>query len=130
MKKFFICSLAIFITWTVVDFLVHGIYLKEYYQQTAHLWRPYGEAKMFLNSVVVLIGATIFVLIYITLIQIKSLVRGLAYGFLMGVSAGLFMGYGFYAFSPIPYHMAMTWFQVCVAEGLIAGLILGVFART
>ena len=130
MKKFIICSLAIFVTWTVIDFLVHGIYLKEYYLQTADLWRPQGEAKMFLNSVVVLISSAIFTLIYMSLISNKSFTRALAFGLLMGVIAGISMGYGFYAFSPVPYHMAMTWFLVNLGEGLIAGVLLALIVKS
>ena len=55
--------------------------------------------------------------------------NAIIFGGLLGVSAGLSMGYGFYSFSPIPYHMAATWFVTSVVEGLLAGLILGQFAK-
>jgi len=129
MKKLLICSLAIFIVWTIIDFIVHAIYLKDYYLQTADLWRPQEEAKMFLNAVVVLIGAVIFTLIYLVLVARKSVGSALLYGLLLGISAGISIGYGFYAFMPIPYHMAATWFLVSVGEGLIAGGILGFMAK-
>ena len=129
MKKFFICSLTIFIVWSVIDFLVHGVYLKEYYIQTADLWRPQGETKMFLNSVVVLISAIVFTMIYVLLIGKKSAISALAYGLLLGIVAGISMGYGFYAFSPIPYHMAVTWFLANVGEYIIGGVILAFLVR-
>lgn len=129
MKKLILCSITIFIVWTIIDFLVHGLYLKEYYLQTADLWRPQGEAKMFLNAVVVLIGSAIFTMIYLFLVSKKSIGRALLFGLLVGISAGISMGYGFYAFSPIPYHMAATWFLVNVGEGIIGGIILAVMAK-
>ncbi len=129
MKKFIICTLAIFIIWTIIDFLAHGLYLKEYYLQTADLWRPEAEAKMFLNAIVVLIGSALFTLIYLYLVSPKSIVRALVFGILMGTSAGIFMGYGFYSFSPVPYHMAMTWFLVKLGQGFIAGLVVGIVAK-
>ncbi len=129
MKKLILCSITIFIVWTIIDFLVHGLYLKEYYLQTADLWRPQGEAKMFLNAVVVLIGSVIFTMIYLFLVSKKSIGRALLFGLLVGISAGISMGYGFYAFSPIPYHMAATWFLVNVGEGIIGGIILAVMVK-
>ena len=129
MKKLIISTLVIFIVWTVIDFIVHGIYLKDYYLQTADLWRPQGEAKMFLNSIVVLISALIFTLIYVALVGRKSIGSALLFGLLVGISAGISMGYGFYAFSPIPYHMAATWFVVSVGEGVIAGVILALIVK-
>ena len=129
MKRLLVCSITIFIIWMIIDFLVHGLYLKEYYLQTADLWRPQEEAKMFLNAVVVLIAATIFTMIYLFLISKKSFGSALAFGLLVGISAGISMGYGFYAFSPIPYHMAATWFLVNVGEGIIGGIVLAFLAK-
>ncbi|MDW3094286.1 MAG: hypothetical protein R8G33_01300 [Gammaproteobacteria bacterium] len=74
----------------------------------AHLWRSEEKIKMILNSVVVLIAAVIFTCIYVFLINRKSISTALVYGLLYGISAGITMGYGFYAFSPIPYTMAAT----------------------
>lgn len=130
MKKFIICTLAIFIVWTLLDFLVHAVYLKDYYLLTADLWRPAGEAKMFLNSIVVLTGSALFCLIYMLFVDKKTIGRALGFGILMGASVGIFMGYGFYAFSPVPYHMAMTWFLISVVEGVIAALILALVAKS
>lgn len=124
MKKIIISSVVIFIVWSIIDFLIHGIYLKEAYLETAHLWRPEDEIKMILNTVVVFIAATIFTCIYALLVNRKSIKTALIYGLLYGVSAGITMGYGFYAFSPIPYTMAASWFAINIIEGLAAGGIL------
>ena len=128
-KKVLINALLIFIAWTIIDFLVHGLYLKEAYEQTASLWRPMEEAKMGLNAVVVLVVSLIFTLIYVLLIDRKSMSNALIFGLLLGISAGMSMGYGFYSFSPVPYHMAATWFVTSVVEGLVGGLILGLLAK-
>ena len=128
MKNIIISTLAIFVAWSVIDYLIHGMYLHESYLQTADLWRSVEDAKMLLNSCVVLIAALVFSLIYIVLIDRKTLANAVLYGCLMGVIAGI-GSYGFYAFSPIPYHMAMTWFLVSVGEGLVAGGLLGVLAK-
>ncbi len=124
MKNIIICSVGVFISWSLIDFLVHGIYLKEAYMQTADLWRPEAEIKMILNTVVVLLAASIFTLIYALLVDRKTTGNAMTYGLLMGLSAGITMGYGFYAFSPIPYSMAATWFVTAIVEGLVAGILL------
>ena len=124
MKKIIISSVVIFILWSIIDFLIHGLYLKEAYIETAHLWRSEEEIKMILNSVVVLIAASIFTSIYALLVDRKTMSSALIYGLLFGLSAGITMGYGFYAFSPIPYSMAATWFVINLVEGLVAGVIL------
>ena len=128
LKKIIISSLSVFILWSVLDFVVHGIYLKEAYEQTANLWRPLEEQKMGLNSLVVYIAAAMFSLIYILLVDAKSMSRALLYGFLVGISAGI-MSYGFYAFSPIPYFMAAIWFVSSLAQSVLAGALLGLLVK-
>jgi hypothetical protein len=92
--------------------------------QTADLWRPEAEIKMILNAVVVLLAASIFTLIYALLVDRKTTGNAMTYGLLMGLSAGITMGYGCYAFSLIPYSMAATWFVTTIVEGLVAGILL------
>lgn len=126
MKKIIICTIGIFITWSLIDFIVHGIYLKQAYLQTLDLWRPEDEIKMLLNTMVVLAAASIFTIIYSLLIDRKTTRNAITYGLLMGLSAGITLGYGFYAFLPIPYSMAATWFATIVSEGLVAGVLLAI----
>lgn len=128
-KKLIISSLSVFILWSIMDFAVHGMYLKEAYEQTANLWRPLEEQKIGLNTLVVYIAAAIFSLIYILLVDNKSMNRALLYGGLVGISAGITMGYGFYAFSPIPYFMAATWFIANLVQSILAGALLGLIVK-
>ena len=128
-KKIVINSIVIFVVWTAIDFFVHGYFLQEAYLATADLWRPMEEAKMGLNSFTVLVAATIFSMVYIILVDRKSMNTALLYGFLLGLSAGVSWAYGSYAFMPIPYTMALTWFAIPIVEGIIGGVILAFLAK-
>ena len=45
-KKLLIGTVAVFITWEILDFVIHNLILMDSYAATAHLWRPEGEMKM------------------------------------------------------------------------------------
>jgi hypothetical protein len=118
-----------FILWSVLDFIIHGLILKSAYASTASLWRPMAEMKMGLMYVTVLITALAFSANYAYLVAKKSLMVGLTYGLLHGIAVGVGMGYGTYSMMPIPYCMALTWFLGTVIEGVLGGLLLGAIIK-
>ena len=129
MKKTILSILAVFIAWSVMDYVIHGVILRSSYAATASLWRPMGEMKTSLMYFSVMIASITFVLIYSLLISRKGISTGLKYGALFGLSAGVPMGYGSYSVMPIPYHMAFTWCFGSVVEAMVGGLILGWILR-
>ena len=129
MKKIIISTVVLFIVWTGIDFFFHGYLLEDAYLATAELWRPMEEAKMGLNSFVVLVTAAVFSIIYVLLIERHSMGNALLYGFLFGLSIGIGAGYGSFAFMPIPYYMALTWFAVPIIKGVVGGILLAYLAK-
>ena len=117
--------LAVFVAWTVLDIVIHGVILSGDYAETAHLWRPKDEMKMGLLYLTGFIASITFTLIYACLIGKKSVATGLKYGLLFGIGWGIGMGYGTYSVMPIPYKLALVWFLGVVVEATIGGLLLG-----
>ncbi len=128
-KRILLATICIFLLWSVLDFVIHGIILRPAYEATASMWRPMAQMKMGLMYVVVLIAASMFVLIYAWLITRKSLGKGFIYGLLYGIGVGVGMGYGTYSVMPIPYSMALTWFLGSLVEASLGGLLLGMILR-
>ena len=123
--RFVLACLAVFVLWSGADYLFHGVILADTYQDTASLWRPAGEAKMGLNTLVVLGTAVIFSAIYAFLISPLSIRNAILYGALFGTAGGISFGVGMYAFMPLPHDMAVTWFISSLVEGVLGGLALG-----
>ncbi len=120
---------VIFVTWSVLDFLIHGVILGEQYQATASMWRPMEEMKMGLMYGVVLIAAAVFVLIYDRFISDKSVTTGILFGLLYGIGVGAGMGLGTYSVTPIPLSMAWVWFLGTVVETTVAGGLVGLIVK-
>lgn len=124
-KRVYFAVAAVFIVWSVMDFIIHGVLLKPAYDATAALWRPEAEMKMALMSLVTLIFSICFVMIYALWIEAKSTLRAVQYGLLFGLATGISMGFGSYSYMPIPLGLAWGWFAATLIEALVAGLITG-----
>lgn len=128
-KKAILAVLAVFVAWSVLDFIIHGLILGGQYQATADLWRPENEMMMGLMYFVTLVSAAAFVGIYALLVCRKEMGRAIQYGLLFGVSVGIGMGYGFYSVSPITHTIALVWFLGTVVETTVAGVLLGLIVK-
>lgn len=129
MTRVILAVVAVFLAWSVMDFLMHGVILASSYAATPSLWRPMHEMKMAVMYLSVLITGLCFVLVYVLFFARRGVSIGLRYGLLFGMGAGVSMGYGSYSVMPIPYHMALTWFLGSVVEAAVGGVILGAIVR-
>ena len=129
MKRTTLAVLAVFVTWSALDFVVHGLILGSTYAATPQLWRPMAEMKTGLMYVTVLITAAAFVYIYARFITDKRLNTAVLYGLIFGIGSGIGMGYGTYSVMPIPYSMAFVWFLGSVVEFTVGGLVAGVIVK-
>jgi hypothetical protein len=125
MVRIILAILAVFVAWSALDFIIHGVILAAPYQATAQLWRPMNQMKMTFLHVTTLIAAIIFVILYVRLISPKNIIRGLEYGLLFGLASGVPMGLGTYSVMPIPLYMAIVWLIGMVVEMALGGVIVG-----
>ena len=129
-KRIFIAVVAVFIAWSILDYLIHGVFLQETYKATASLWRPMEEMNMPLMYVVTLAYTACFVLIYSMFVAEKSLATGIRFGAMFGLAAGISMGFGSYTYMPIPISLAITWFSGTLVEAVVAGALVGAIIKT
>ena len=120
---------AVFLTWSILDLVIHGMLLDPIYQATADLWRPVEEMKMALMYAVAIATAACFVMIYTCLVTRKSLAAGLKLGALFGLASGVSMGWGFYGYMPIPLSLAWGWFLSIWSNFVLAGALVGAIVK-
>ena len=128
-KKVGLTSLAVFVLWAILDFVMHGVILQSTYATQPELWRPMEEMKMGVIYFSVLVSAICMVYVYAQFISPKSMNVAVKYGLVFGIGAGTVFGYGTYAFLPIPYSMALTWFLGTIVEATLAGVLMGVMVK-
>ena len=128
-RRTLVAIVAVFFSWSILDFLIHGLLLQSTYEDTAHLWRPMDEMNMPLMYLVTLILTSCFVMIYALLVGQKSLGLGIKYGALFGFAIGVSMGFGSYSYMPIPVTLAWSWFLGSLGQALAAGAIVGALIK-
>ena len=124
-KRYLFSAAAVFLAWSVLDFIIHNVLLGSVYENTADLWRPMPDMKMGVMHLTVALTAVAFVFLYGHFVGNKSVVRGALFGLVYGVAVGLGMGYGTYSVMPIPYILAISWFLGSAISGAVAGVIVG-----
>ncbi len=129
LKRTIMTIVIIFLAWSVMDFIIHGMLLSSAYEATANLWRPMDEMNMPLMYLVTLIFTMSFVLIYAFLVSEKSLSSGIKFGALFGLAMGASMGFGSYSYMPIPLSLAWSWFAGSLVEAIVAGAIAGAIIK-
>lgn len=129
MKRTLLAMLAVFVLWSAMDFVIHGLVLASPYASTPQLWRPMAEMKTGLMYVTVLIAAASFVGIYAWFIADKSVKTAVRYGLVFGIGSGISMGYGSYSVMPLPYEIAFGWFVGSLIEAVAAGWITGMIVK-
>ncbi|MGB5397955.1 MAG: hypothetical protein WBN96_12465 [Gammaproteobacteria bacterium] len=129
LKRPLIAIVVIFITWSILDFIIHGIFLQATYEATANLWRPMEDMDMPLMYAVTLVYTVCFVMIYAIFVTDKSLTAGIQFGALFGIAAGISMGFGSYTYMPIPLSLAWSWFAGTLFEAIVAGALASLILK-
>ncbi len=133
LKRTILAIVLVFVAWSIMDFILHGMLLKSAYEATASLWRPIDKMNMPLMYFVTLVFTVCFVLIYGLyglLVGQKSLVSGIEFGALFGLATGISMGFGSYSYMPIPLTLAWSWFFGSLIEAIAAGVIVGAIMKS
>jgi len=128
-KKIILATIAVFVVWGILDYVIHVVILEGTYEATKELWRPQGEMKMGLMYLVTFITALVFVYIYARFVSEKNMGNAILFGLIYGAGYGISMGYGSYSFMPIPYSLALVWFLGTVVELTIGGILLGLIVK-
>jgi hypothetical protein len=124
-KQTLLATVAVFVLWSVIDFLVHGVMLHAAYQETLHLWRPEDQVHALLMSAVTLFFGFMLVVTYGYYVVPKSLATGLGFGAALGIGVGVLIGLGSFSYMPILLYLAIAWCLVNFVKIALAGLIAG-----
>ena len=123
-KRVLLAAIGIFILWSILDVLIHGVFLGSLYAEQPEIWRPQDEMKMWLVRAVVFVGAYVLSALYGYFVRDKSMGTALKFSALYGLAAGLSFGYGSYAVMRVPYAMGAVWCWGTFVEVLLAGVLL------
>jgi hypothetical protein len=119
-RRYVAASIAVFITFGLVDFLFDFFILGSINHSLRNIWRP--NMIHWLEPVTYLAAALLFVFLLTQAHTTKSVSCGILYGLLVGLLVNGVHSFGQYASYPIPFVLAVLWF----AEGLIQYTVAGI----
>lgn len=123
-KKVWIGAGVVFVLFTLLDFVIHGVLLKSEYAKMPNLFRPEEEMMIWLFIVVYAVIAFFFTLIFSKGYENKGIAEGVRYGTYIGLMMALPMAYGTYGSMPITYSLALQWFLYGLLEFIVCGVAL------
>jgi hypothetical protein len=122
-KAIVIATIVLFIVWSAMDAVLHGILLAPIYEATAALWRPVAEMKQGVLFGTTFIAALFFVLLYGEGFARRGMGATLRFGVYFGIAVGVGMGFGTYAAQPIPLALATSWLVGTIVETVVGALL-------
>ncbi len=129
-KRYFLASLASFVFIFLFEFLFHGNILMPAYERTAHLWRSSDQMQQFMHWMLIsqILKAFVVGFIFTRHYEGKGLVEGIRFGSMIGLLLGV-MQFSTYAYMPIPFGLALSWFIGSFIEALGVGIILALIYK-
>lgn len=121
MKKFLLTSLAVFVTYQILEFVIHNIVLSSDYEGLMSVWRPDMMDKIWIMYVTGAIFSLLFVYIFTKGQEGKGVMEGVKYGFIIGLLVSFVGAFNQYMVYPITYALTWKW----TIYGLIELMILG-----
>ena len=125
MIRILLSAVAMFAAWAACDLAFHDWLLAPTYAASAGLFRTMDQMSAPLIYVVQLTLIGCFELLYVRLIDRKSVAAGLQFGAIFGLAIGAAVGFGTYIHMPVPLALAWGWFAAGWIKMIAAGAIVG-----
>lgn len=129
-KRYIIAALAFFVFVFFYEWVLHGILLSGFYQQTSKIWREMAEmqANMPKGMGFQLVFAAWTTFIFTQIFPEGGLKNGSRFGLYFGVFAGILTA-SWYLWLPVPSVLGASWFVGSLIEGVVGGSIIGAIYR-
>ncbi len=121
-KRFFTGGLAIFIIFTIGDFIVHQLILGKVYMSMTNVWRQDMMSLMWIMYLSSFIFSYLMMFVFVKGYEGRGLLEGVRFGIIIGlmtVGAGSFYQFTIY---PLPFSLIIQWFGFGLIEFILAGI--------
>lgn len=122
-KRLLLAALAVFVSFQILDYVIHMIILSADYEAIASVWRTNMMDMMWIMYISGIILSLLFVYIFTKGYQGKGIMEGIRYGLLIGVLMMVVGSLNQYVIYPVPIELAIKWIIFGLIEFMIAGII-------
>ena len=132
-KRRLLATLGAFVAIFAMEFVIHHVWLSDFYKAHAEWWRPEAEMKSMLHLMWLaqIVLAALLTTVYAKGYEVGkgSLAQGARFGFLIGLLLMLPSSLVDYVVYPYPVSLVASWFVGGVAEITLAGVVIGALYR-
>ncbi len=128
-KRFIIAAVAVFISFQIMDYIIHGVILMETYDSLEGVWREDMDSFMWIMMVTSAVFAFLFAFIFTRGYQGKGIGEGIRYGLIIGLLMMVVGMFNQYAVYPLPLSLVIQWFIYGIIEYIVGGVILALIYR-
>lgn len=129
-KRYITSVLAVFITFEVLNFIIHSVILSNTYMELESVWRADMMEYMWLMYIADLIFVAFATLIYAQWMKIPGLKSGLMFGLFIGVMIGTSGAINQFVIYPITNWLMWMWIVFGLVQYTICGIVLGLIYRS
>lgn len=120
--RFIAGGLAIFLIFTVCDFIIHNIILADYYMSIINIWRPDMMSLMWIMYLCTFIFSFLLMFIFIKGYEDRGIMEGVRFGIMMFlITTGIGSVYQYVVY-PLPLSLVIQWLGYGLAEFILAGI--------
>jgi hypothetical protein len=127
-KRFVLASLAVFITFEILDFLIHSVILSQIYESLSSIWRQDMISKMWVMLLVTFILSFLFVYIYSKGFG-QGLLAGIRFGFIIGLITICASALNQYVVYPVPFNLVFQWCVYGLIQYMICGIVVSLIYK-
>ncbi len=128
-KRFILASIAVFVVFEILDWIIHSKILSRTYMNLQHLWRPDMLDKMWIMYITAFIFSFLFVYIFTKGYEGKGVAEGIRYGLIIGLLMLVVGMFNQYAVYPIPSNLTIQWFIYGLIQFIIVGIVAALIYR-
>ncbi len=121
-KRFILAGLTVFITFEILDFIIHSVILSQMYESLSSIWRPDMMSKMWIMLIVTFILSFIFVYIYSKGFT-QGLFAGIRFGFIIGFITICVSALNQYVVYPVPFNLVIRWCVYGLIQYILCGMV-------
>ena len=133
LKRWAVATLGAFVAIAAADFVIHEVWLGEFYRMHAEWWRSAAEMKARMGCMFVshLLLAALLTVVYGKGYEASkgTIGQGLRFGLLMGLLLFLPKTFMMHFVYPYPVSLLVNWFVGGLIEVTLAGALIGLLYR-
>lgn len=128
-RRLILAALAVFVTFSALDLLIHGVILAGDYAAIGNVWRADMNEVMWMMYVASLVFSFVFAWLFARGYSASGLREGLLFGLVMGIGMNIMATLGSYTMYPLPGILCFKWFVFGMVEYCVAGIVVSLVYR-